>query len=189
MMMQTVKLKLITTEEQRKALLLTMEIHTEVFNFVTKWGIANQTSDRRKLQQNTYYDARERWPMLTSGLVCAAIFSASDAPKGTKLRMAPCRKPHSSVRYNLRVIRVVRSQELASISTIQGRVKVNFHYPEYFEKYDNWHMKTTLLMYRKQEKEFYLGLVMEKPVPERVKGGESLGIDRGFVNIAATSDN
>ncbi len=170
-------------------MLRTMETYTKAFNFTTKWGFANRTSDRRKLQQNTYYDIRDRWPDLTAGLVCSAIFAASDALRGARLRLAPCRKQHSAIRYNLNVVRVARNQEYASISTIQGRVKSSFHYPEFFEKFNNWHLKTTLLVYRKQEKEFYLGLVMEKSAPEIVSGGESLGIDRGFVNIAATSDN
>ncbi len=188
-MMRTATLKLNTTEKQKRALLLTMETYTEAFNLVTKWGFTNKIHNRRKLQQNTYYDVRDRWPELNAGLVCSAIFSASDALKGAELCLAPCRKAHSAMRYNLKVARVVRSQGIASISTIQGRVKVGFHYPEYFEKFNDWRLKTTVLVYRKCEKEFYLGLVMEKSAPEIIEGGASLEIDRGLVNIAATSDN
>lgn len=187
--MRTAMLKLNTTEEQRKALLLTMETYTEAFNLVAKWGFTNRTHDRRKLQQNTYYEVRDHWPQLNSSLVCSAIFSASASLKKVKLHLAPCRKPHSAIMYNLKVVRVIKSQGFASISTIQGRVKVDFHYPEYFEKFNDWSLKTTVLVYRTSKKEFYLGLVMEKSAPQIVQGGVLLGIDRGLVNMAVTSDN
>jgi transposase len=52
----------------------------------------------------------------------------------------------------------------------------------------NWEFKTSTLRYNRQKDTFYLHVVIHKLSPEPV-GDKVLGIDRGIVNIAVTSNN
>ena len=68
-MMRTIMLKLKSTEEDRTALLRTMEAYTVAFNMAAECGFANRTTNRFKAQDGIYHEIRNVIPELNSSLV------------------------------------------------------------------------------------------------------------------------
>ena len=87
-----------------------------------------------------------------------------------------------------RVHKINLIKQNVSLSSVKGRVTATFSIPEYYKQYLEWEFKTSTLRYNKQQNVFYLHVVIHKPSPEPV-GNKVLGIDRGIVNIAVTSNN
>ena len=187
-MMRTVKLKLRCDEAQRNSLLRTMEAYTFAFNASATWGFNNKTSDRYKNHFGTYRSIRERVPTLSSTLVQSARDCACWALKSSKLKKKPVRKKRAAMRYKKKSIRICLAHGFASISTVDGRIRCEFSYPEYYQKYSDWEIKTSSVSYRKESGDFYLGVVMEGLSECQMMEGPVLGIDRGLNNVAVASD-
>lgn len=77
---------------------------------------------------------------------------------------------------------------ILSISTIQGRVKIPIKIPDYaIDYFNNWKIKESLLT--KSRDKHYFTFTFSKEVPETSNLQErSLGIDLGINNLAVTSD-
>jgi IS605 OrfB family transposase len=185
---RTVKLKLNLSDESKETLRQTMILGNQVFNEIARYGFENHTCSKVSVHHATYYCIREKHPELPCSILQGIRDVACEALKGLDLKKLPVSKPFSAIRYNKRVHRINLLKQNVSLSSIKGRVTATFSFPEYYRQYLNWEFKTSTLRYSRQQNTFYLHVVIHKPSPEPV-GDKVLGIDRGIVNIAVTSNN
>jgi IS605 OrfB family transposase len=174
--------------EPSEAIGQTVRIFNEATNFFLRLGFHNKTHSKRRLQALGYYEARDRWPALQSSLVQGARDCAADMLKRERCRRLPIKKPDSSARFNQRTFKAFLDSGSLSLTTVEGRLKVPLHIPEYFRKYAGGKIKA--LRVRDVDHNLMADLVVELPnVPIKdVANPRVVGIDRGVNNIAVTSD-
>ncbi len=187
-MMRTVTLKLRCDEAQKAALLATMEAYTTAFDISAHWGFKNHSDNPFRHQYAIYYYIRDQVPELPAALVQSAIRRACVALKEVELKRQPVRRRLAALQYHRRSIRISTEHGFATISTVAGRIRSEFTFPEHFKKYSEWTVRSATVTYRKRERQFYLGVIVEKNAETQAHDGEVLGIDRGLNNIAVTSD-
>jgi len=92
-----------------------------------------------------------------------------------------------SVRYNTPRSFSFKNNVL-SISTIQGRVKIPIKIPDYALKYFDWEIRESLLTQNKDK--YYFTFTFLKDTPETSQhNNRVLGVDLGINKIAVTSEN
>lgn len=187
-MERTIKLKLELSEENKETLRQTMALSNQVFNEIARYGFENHTCSKVSVHRATYYSIREKHPELPCSILQGIRDVACESLKGLELKKCPASKPFSAIRYNKRVHRINLIKQNVSLSSVKGRVTATYSIPEYYRQYLNWEFKTSTLRYNRQKDTFYLHVVIHKLSPEPV-GDKVLGIDRGIVNIAVTSNN
>jgi IS605 OrfB family transposase len=175
-------------------LLDTMREYTRAFNISAEWGFANHTWNKVENHKATYREIRQ-CSALPSSLVQGARDCACEALKGVKCKTLPKRKPFSAMRYNQRVIHVYLpdrggdsiTEGYITLATTAGRVKATYCVPEHYGQYLTWMVKGSTISHR--DGMFYLHVSMETGNPALLSEVRMLGIDRGIVNIAVSSDN
>ena len=185
---RTLKLKLELSDEDKESLMQTVVLFNQVFNEVAEYGFEKRTHSKVSVHNATYKDIRGRHPELPSSLIQGARDVACEALKGVKLKRLPESRPYSAIRYNKRVIRIVFEHGFATVASINGRVKVSFSIPEYYEQYIDWETRSSTLRYDIRNDVFYLHVVIRTESP-KPSGDTVIGIDRGIVNIAVCSNN
>jgi len=156
-MMRTMMLKLRATEEQKEALLRTMEAYSIAFNITSEWGFRNKQSNKFAAQEEVYYSIRERIPDLGASLVQTAIHCSCEALRGCGCRTKPLRRQHAAMRYSIKSIRIILAKGFASFSTIKGRIKVDYELPDYFKnKYCNWSIYSYVISLRKASRDLHM---------------------------------
>lgn len=136
------------------------------------------------LQENEKREPRTQCRPHTIG-----ILLGHQALRMVKMKFASRKKLRSCIRLCKPCVRIILGQGFCSLSTVEGRKEFAFYYPEYFHKYDGWKIKSTILLFRKNEKEFYLGIVVQREIEIKAPSSQVLGIDRGLRNLTVTSDN
>ena len=166
----------------------TIKVFNECTNFFLGIGFDNKTHSKNRLQSLGYRKARETWPRLQSSLVQGARDCACDMLKREKGRTLPIKKDRTSARFNQRTFSVFLESKLISLTTINGRKKIPFVIPDYFNKYS--HGKVVGLRARERSRKIIIDLIIDLPdVPvNEVIDPIVVGIDRGINNIAVTSD-
>lgn len=137
----------------------------------------------------TYQAVREAVPDLPSSLVQGARDCACEALKASRCKSLPEQKPLAAMRYNQRVITVNLIHGIATIASVQGRIKATFPISEYHRQYLSWTVTSSTVSYDQRKGVFYLHISMDHPDVEPVQEVRVLGIDRGIVNVAVCSDN
>lgn len=186
---RTITFKLWLPEGGSSALLNTMKAYSVAFSTSAQWEFENQTWNKVENHKATYKVVRESVPDLPSSLVQGARDCACEALKAIKCKTAPERKPFAAMRYNRRVITVNLVHGLATIASVNGRIKATFPISEYHRQYLSWKVTSSTISYDRRMKVFYLHISMEHPDVVPVQEVKVLGIDRGIVNIAVCSDN
>jgi IS605 OrfB family transposase len=183
-MQRTVKIKL----QLNKELISTMEIANEICGKILKVGYSNKTYNKKVLHRLTYKKLRKKYPIFPSALLQTVRDVASEALKQTKLKKQIKTKEHSSLRMDKRNLRVSLKNGKISISSIAGRIKLEFRKHPQITKYEDWSPKAGTLCYK--DNKLYLNLVVEKEAPKLQKPDNGvLGIDRGINNILVCSNN
>ena len=185
---RTIKLKLDMSDESKETLRQTMVLSNQVFNDIARYGFDNHTCSKVSVHHATYYGIREQHPELPCSILQGIRDVACEALKGVDLKKLPKSKPFSAIRYNKRVHRINLSKQSVSLSSVKGRVTAMFSIPEYYRQYLEWEFRTSTLSYNKQQNVFYLHATIHNTSPEPI-GDKVLGIDRGIVNVAVTSNN
>ena len=185
---RTIKLKLKLSDESKETLRQTMVLSNQVFNDIARYGFENHTCSKVSVHHATYYGIREKHPELPCSILQGIRDVACEALKGVELKKLPESKQFSAIRYNKRVCNISLHKNTVTLASVKGRVKAFFLIPEYYRKYLNWDLRTSTLRYNRQQDTFYLHVTIHKQSPEPV-GDKVLGIDRGIVNIAVTSNN
>lgn len=173
---------------ENPALVSTIHLFNKCCNFFLKLGYANRTWSKKKLQSLGYYEARRLWPKLQSSLVQGARDCAANMLKREKLGCLPAKKLTSAARFNQRTFKAFLDFGQLSITTIGGRVRVPFRIPAYFQKYA--HGEVAALRLRVHRGMVLGDLVVDLPDVPLIQPKEPrvLGVDRGVINIAVTSD-
>ena len=185
MMLLTVKAKLNPTDEQRQALLTTMERFNEACNYVSSASYQERVFGKRTLQKQHYRYIRDTYG-LSAQLAVRAIAKVSESYRGKGHRQElHTFKPHSAVVYDQRILSF-KSLDAVSILTLSGRLLIPFSVGEYAQL-DQRRIRgqADLIL---QKGTFYLCVVVEVDEDVQYNAEGCLGVDLGLVNIATTSD-
>ena len=180
----TIKVKLLPTPEQHQILKGTMGAFNEACNYISNRCFESKTFNQIKLHHLVYYETRAKYPQLSSQFIVRAIAKVSDSYVAEKKRLHKFKK-YSVVVYDQRLLSF-RHLQIVSINSINGRLKI----PIVIGKYTSLEGKSIKgqanIIF--ENNKFFLNVVVEVPdgIPFTPKG--TLGIDKGIVNIAVTSD-
>lgn len=186
---RTIKLKL---NIKHTDILPTLNAYTKAFNYICEYGWNHNSFNSIELHKITYKYCRT---FLPSQLSISARMKASESLKpclDKRKKHRKVSKPISkqcSIRYDANSFNVWFNKKIISISTINGRIKIPFNLPEYFEQYITWHRCSAELLIR--NKKVFMNIVFSKDI-EDIKTSDNpeiIGVDRGINNIAVTSNN
>ena len=188
----TIRVRLRPTPQQQDALTRTLEQYTESFNRVCAVGWTKKRINGVELHHETYADERAATD-LNAQLVCSARVKATEAlasaralkKKGKKVSMPQSK--HSSIRYDARSSKVWFDRNLASLSTVDGRLKVAFVVPDIYRTRLDW-KQASIDLVRDGKGRLWLHVVMQKHIEPVEPTGEVVGVDLGVVRPAVTSE-
>jgi IS605 OrfB family transposase len=110
-----------------------------------------------------------------------------ESVKATSFKKRPRKKKHSGLRFDKRTM-TLRGEQL-SLSCIGKRAKIILKIPNYYRSvFDSWKLKGATLTYSAKTKQFWIRLVYETETPPLKTEGTVLGIDRGILQLAVTSE-
>ncbi|MBU0958778.1 MAG: hypothetical protein KKB31_02410, partial [Nanoarchaeota archaeon] len=176
----TVKVKIPFNE----ILLETMRQYALSIQEVVDYGYNLHTSNKRELHDLTYYSIRKH-TQLPSQLVISSRDVACAILKNYKTK--PTVKKHMTVRYDHRSFSM--KNDVVSLSSIKGRIKIPIKIPKYFDKYKDYEVRCANLFIRK--KKMFLNIVVAKEVDisnDFCGNGKIVGVDFGINNTAVTSE-
>ncbi len=178
----SMKLKLITTESQKEALLDTMQRFNSACDYISDIAYQNKAFGQIRLHKLTYYDVRDKFG-ITSQMAVRAIGKVVESYKTDKKSKHTFYK-YGAIVYDQRILKY-KFPDKISIATIAGREVIPFLYVNY----RNLDMRRVAgqadLVYH--EGIFYLIVCVDVPEPPEDKPDDFLGVDMGIVNIS--SDN
>ena len=184
-LIRTIKIKLNIPESQLKP---TIDAYTESYNSICKIGFRSKIiTNGVELHNLTYAEARKTLP---SQLAISARMKATETLRSVKaLHGKKCpQSKQCSIRLDANSYNVwLGTPNLVSILTINGRIKLEFDVPEYFQQYLAWNRKSADLFVRNGK--VFLNIVFEKEIEDTSPNGKLIGIDRGVKRPAVTSDN
>ena len=181
-MERTIKFRL----ENNKDIVNTIQEYNKACNFCLEKGFKKHTFNKNVLHKLTYKKVRKNFD-LQSSLVQCARDQASDMLKREKLKKLPFKKEFSSIRFNLRTFTFNQKTQIVSISTINGRIKVPVIIQKHFLKYLVGRIKSATLGVSNNG-EIFGRFICEIETPEKLEVNSVLGIDRGIINPAVTSN-
>jgi len=176
-------LRLQPTEEQRQALLETIERFNDACNYISEIAWQHKRFGKWALHKLCYYDVKERFG-LTAQAVVRAIAKVADAYK-LDHKTKRVFKRRGAITYDDRILRY-KSDGTVSIWTVRGRQRIPYTCGErQRELLKTRQGESDLIYYNGQ---FFLNATcnVEEPPPYFPQG--FLGVDLGIVNIAADSD-
>src|SRR5919199_2421006 len=176
--------KLKPSREQAKALQDTLHRCNEACTWLAEQGFESRVFGQYALHKLAYHDVRERFA-LTAQAAVRCIAKVADAFKVNRKR-APRFRPDAAQPYDDRIFRFVQNGEAVSIWTAAGRIVVPCTTGDYQRR---------LLAFRKGEADlalirgkWFLVCSCDVPESEGFDPEDWLGVDLGFINIAADSD-
>jgi IS605 OrfB family transposase len=192
---RTVPVKLDVPDERRGDLDTTIEQFNRAANYTVEHGRDDDgylILNKSKIHDKVYYDLRDETD-LPANLCVRAYSKAVESMKST---VADWKKGNSrplprfgepSAVYDKRTLTI--KDRSATLSTVNGRVAVDFVLGEYQRSYlddDEYEKRMGTLHYREHEDAFYLHIVIKKEVKER-DGDRVMGVDLNLKNVAVTS--
>lgn len=189
-MYRTISLKIKPTKKQHSILFQTSEAFTNAFNSCIDYGWNNNTTSMRKIHDATYYPLRAETNLPADVLVqarqkaCEVLRSLYQRRKKGKKISKPTSR-FCPIRYNKKSSRVDFVNKVASLSTLQGRVKVIFNLCKFHQQFINGKYCSSDLIYRKDN--WFFNIVLEFATPEIKPATDCVGIDLGINRLAVTS--
>ena len=189
----TLKIKLNITPAQVSLFRATAAKFTQSFNRVSAVGWGQKRVNGVELPKATYADERVN-SGLPSQLVISSRMKATEALKSAKALIKKGRKarlPQSKkvpIRYDARSATIKLSESTATLLTIEGREKVTFSLPAFYQTKKDWKTCSSDLCIDKHGKVF-LHVVVEKEDPKFESSGTVVGVDLGVNRPAVTSEN
>ena len=182
-MLLTLKMKLITTDEQYQKLLQTMERFNEACNFISDFAWQNKIFGKVLIQKHLYREIRKKFS-LSAQMAVRAVGKVSESYQ-TDRKCKHGFDPHGAMVYDQRILSF-KSLETCSILTLEGRETVNIAYGGYQTlDLNRIRGQADLILVKGQ---FYLMVIVDLPEDPKFEPREILGVDLGIVNIATTSD-
>ena len=171
------------------AIVATIHAFNECCQSFLDLGFHRRRWSKRALQEEGYYEARQRWPSLQSSLVQGARDCAADMLKREKGKTHPHKGRDSAARFNQRTFKAFLDSGILSLTTIEGRKKVPLRIPAYFQRYLGG--KVAALRVRiDRVGRLRADLIVDLPdVPIQSRDPPVVrGMDRGIRNIAVLDD-
>jgi putative transposase len=190
--MQTVTLRLPIESENLQALKETAIQFSESFARVCLEGWNSQRVNGVELHHLTYQRERQI-TSLPSQLVCSARMKATEALKSAKAKLKKGKKASCptgktiTVRYDARSATVRLDKGIASLASIDGRVKVSLAICDYYQRYVSWKVCSSDLCF-KQNGRVFLHVVVSADNPVVEPSGTTIGVDLGVNRPAVTSN-
>ena len=182
-MLLTLKIKLITTDEQHRRLLKTMERFNEACEFISDFAWTNKTFGKILIQKHLYREIRDKFT-LSAQMTVRAVGKVSESYQ-TERSCKHTFNPHGAMIYDQRILSF-KSLETCSILTLDGRETINVAYGGYQSlELKRIRGQADLVLIKGT---FYLMVVVELPEDPKFEPKEIIGVDLGIVNIATTSD-
>ena len=170
-----------------KSLVKTIEAVNVIANDIMALDFHAKVINKTKLHHLTCYPTRERYPEIPSNLVCAARDTASEMLKREKLERLPLKRQHAAIRYDARTFTCFLKRGYATLSSIEGRIRVSINLPEYFQQYLDWEPVGARLSF--DGVHLVLGIIVEQTTPIVRAANTVLGVDTGANNHAVLSNN
>jgi IS605 OrfB family transposase len=184
-MKKTIKIKLITNEEQHNSLLATMNMFSFVCNEISNIAFKNQEFRKFSIHKLSYHILRKKYVDFSSQLLIRAFDTVAQSytDKGFKRKYPTLFRKQSAVVYDDRVLTF--KENYVNIWTVNGRTKIpiQIHNKEIFK----FRKGQTDLVY--QNGNFYLCCVIDIPNKEKFTPKNVIGVDLGIKQLATTSDN
>jgi len=180
----TVKVKLLTIREQHQSLKKTMETFNDACNYISRKCFETKIFNQVKLHHLIYREVREKYTSLSSQFVVRGIAIVSDSYVAEKKRLHKFKK-YSAVVYDQRLLSFKRLS-IASINSVDGRLKIPFIVGKY-NTLEGKSIKGQADLTLENNK-FFLNIVIDMPDGTPIDPKGVIGIDKGIVNIASTSD-
>lgn len=184
-MKKTIKIKLITNEEQHNSLIATMNMFSIVCNDISNTAFKYKEFRKFLIHKLCYHSLKEKYKDFSSQLLVRAfdVVAQSYIDKGFKRKHPASFKKQSAVVYDDRVL--TYKETYVNIWTINGRTKIPIHI--YNTELFNFRKGQTDLIY--QNGNFYLCCLIEIQNKEKFTPKDVIGIDLGIKQLATTSDN
>ncbi len=182
-MKKTIKIKLITNEEQHNSLLATMTMFSSICNKISEIAFMNQEFRKYHVQKLSYYQIKELFDDCSSQLIIRAIDVITNTYKIRRGKHPNNFKKLSSVVFDDRILTF--KENFVNIWTVNGRTKIpiHIHNKEIFQLRKG----QTDLIY--QNGNFYLCCVVDTPNKVNFIPKDIIGVDLGIKQLATTSDN
>jgi IS605 OrfB family transposase len=185
---RTIKLKLNTNPNEWYD---TFDAYTKAYNYICSIGWNDKDINAVSLHHKTYDTVRT---FLPSQLACSARAKAAESLKSVKViaskgKNVSCpNSSRTSIRLDKNSYTIWFNRCETSILTINGRKKVSFSIPEYFNQYLSWkQMSAELIIIQNY---VFLHITFEKDYEDISDTNDIvLGIDRGINHLAVSSDN
>lgn len=181
----TLKVKLDVTAGAAESLTKTQAAYAVALNHTSQVAFEKRIFNSVALHHVTYQDVRAL-TCLPANLVCSARNVVAEAYKRDHTRRHRW-KETAAIRYDARTLTVRINQQLATLTTPDGRIKAGLMLSEYHRQHldGSWTLEPTATVSRKG-KAWYLHLICTKDVPDS-DGSDALGVDSGIVRVATTS--
>jgi len=180
-MKRTVKVKV---NPPKDIALRTLKTAKAIFDLHVSIGKEHGTWNKLKLHRLAYRTARDLYPNMPSSLVQTIRDTASEAMKRDKLRTTPTKRLRSGIRFNLRTFSLRGKRVSFSLAGMRWKEEVSV--PTFQEPvWTKGVAKAATMTYDGHQ--FWLNVVFELPIPAKIEG-HAVGIDRGMLNLAVTSD-
>nr|MBI4156769.1 IS200/IS605 family element transposase accessory protein TnpB [Candidatus Woesearchaeota archaeon] len=175
----TAKVKIKASPE----IIKTIKVYKKGLQFCINQAWKRKINNNIKLHPFVYPSLRKRG--LQSQLAIACIKQACGMVKKAKSKPIINK---TSMRYNFPRSASFKNNML-SLATIKGRIKIPFNVPDCYKQYFSWNIKESLLRIDKKGRCFFL-FCFAKDIKAKGSNFQNrvLGIDVGINNIAVTSD-
>lgn len=190
MITRTVKFKLPNLTS--KNVLNTLTNCTSAFNYICNIGYTDKDFNSVSLHNKTYSYCRSVFKLPSElasqvRMQAAATVKACIQKERKKHKTFSCPKSKLiSVQLSKNSFNVWFDKSLVSILTCEGRIKTEIKISDFSKQYISWKRKSATLQLK--DSKVYLNIVFEKEILEPEYTDNIVGIDRGIVNIAATSN-
>lgn len=186
-------LRLPVTTQDLASLKNTMLEYKKGYAIATTLGW-DEGKTHRAVVHNLSYARIRKETKLPSQLTCSSINKAAETLKALKTLKAKGKKVskpdmrRASIRYDARSSTINLKTGKASLSTIDGRKKVEFQVPDFFKVEQDYKVCSADLVQNNKGR-FFLHVVVEVPKPEATNTGHCIGVDLGVTRPMVTSDN
>ncbi len=180
----TVKMKLLPDAQQTESLHKTFEAFNAACNYVSEYAFREKCFSAFNMHYALYRDVRAAFPSLSSQFVVRCFKKVEESYKLDKKAKRTFKK-HSAVVYDSRLLSFP-NLSTASINTVDGRYKIAVVFGQYRSLEGKKQKGQADLVY--QDGKFFLCVVIELPDGTPIDPSGFLGVDKGIVNIATTSD-
>lgn len=180
----TLKVKLSIRDEDLAALRSMQAAYVIALNSTSDVAFEKKCKNTVALHHLTYQTVREQ-TNLPANLVCSARAVVAQAYKREIKHHRFSRQ--AAVRYDERTLKLDIEREVATLSTLTGRVRVGLIFGDYHRQYldGSWAIAKTATL-KQKNRVWYLHLTATKEIPDATEP-EVVGVDSGIKRVATIS--